>query len=58
MEGRVLMSATPLARPVTFTYVVTNPSPAAADYVSADPTGVFTPDGKQLVITIKDGPAW
>ena len=53
-----MLSATPLARPVTFTYVVTNPSPAAADYVSADPTGVFTPDGKQLVITIKDGPAW
>ena len=32
-----------LGDPVTFTYTVNNTS--------------FTPDGKQLVITIKDGPA-
>ena len=56
MEGRVLMSATTPGSPVTFTYVATNPSPAAAGYASADSTGNFTPGGKPLVITIKDGP--
>ena len=56
MEGRVLRSATPIGNPVTFTYTVTNPSPAAADSVSAGPTTRLGPDGKQLVVTIKGGP--
>ena len=56
MEGRVLMSGTTLGSPVTFTYVVTNTSSAAADYVSAGSPTSFTPDGRQLVVTIKDGP--
>ena len=56
MEGRVLMSGTTLGEPVTFTYTVTNTSAAAADYVSAGSPTSFTPDGRQLVVTIKDGP--
>jgi hypothetical protein len=59
MEGCVLMSATALGDPVTFTCVVTNTAPAstsAGSFAAESPTA-FTPNGAQLVVTIKDGPA-
>ena len=59
VEGRVLMSATALGDPVTFTYVVSNTAPpsTSAGSFAAAPRAESTPSGKPLVITIKDGPA-
>ena len=55
MEGRVLMSGTTVGSPVTFTYVVTNPSPLSADSVAAESSTDLTPDGRRLVIAYKGG---
>lgn len=59
IEGRVLMSATALGDPVTFTYVVTSPAPpsTSAGSFAAPSPAASTPNGRQLVVTIKDGPA-